>query len=94
MDILYGVAGFVSSDDAQVTVEIGAEKQGIEIKSKVSRLFSRQITEAVNEILDKYKIENAHVIVEDKGALDYVLKARIEAAIRRALASQKEGDEV
>ncbi len=94
MEKMYGSAGFFASDDAQVTVEIGAEKKGIEIKSKVSKLFNAQIEGAVKDILDKFNIKDAYVLIEDRGALDYVLRARIEAAVIRALASRKEGDEV
>ena len=90
---LCGSAGFVSKDDAKVTVEIDNKGRVVELNSKVSKLFGEQIKASINEVLDDLKIESAHVIVEDKGALDFVLKARTEVAVKRALACEEEGDE-
>jgi citrate lyase subunit gamma (acyl carrier protein) len=47
--------------------------------------FGRQITETVHAVLDAQNICDATVQVEDKGALEFVLRARCDTALRRAL---------
>lgn len=41
---------------------------------------------AVREVLADMKIENAKVLVQDFGALDFVIKGRTRTAVRRAVA--------
>ncbi|PLX07297.1 MAG: citrate lyase ACP [Marinilabiliales bacterium] len=62
----------------------------LELKSKVASLFGKSITKLVNDILAFYKVDNAHIYLEDKGAVDFVLAARIEAAIRQLKKTDKE----
>lgn len=40
---------------------------------------------AVREVLDDMKVENAKVLVQDFGALDFVIKGRTRTAVRRAM---------
>lgn len=83
------VAGFFESDDVQVTIEPNhSGNNSIEISSKVEKLFGDQIRSTVNEMLASFQIESATVSLKDRGALDYVLRARLETAIRRALAEE------
>lgn len=56
----------------------------IELKSKVGRLYGDKITALLNQVLDFYGIENCVLRVEDSGALDFVLAARVETALKRA----------
>ncbi len=79
--------GTNSKGDAIVTVEI-TKKDGIQIEivSKVLKKYGESIKESVLEILHAFKIENANVLVEDFGALDFVIRARTETAVRRNLA--------
>ncbi len=62
----------------------------IDIKSKVKVLYGKTILKLANDILDNYQIEHAHLIIEDTGALDFVMAARIEAAIRLQVKTEKE----
>ncbi len=62
----------------------------ISIKSKVKALFGRQIRELAEEILHFFEVEHASVIIEDAGAIDFVLAARLEAAIKKVTNSEKE----
>lgn len=55
----------------------------IDLRSKVETLYGRSIRAMVEEMLAFYTITDARIVVEDSGALPYVLAARIEAAIRR-----------
>ena len=54
----------------------------IDLKSKVEVIFGKSIRKLVKNILNHFEIEHANVIIEDAGALEFVLAARIEAAIK------------
>lgn len=77
--------------DCFVTLEL--TKSGgvkIDLTSKVKALFGDSITELAKEILAHFEIENAKLLIEDKGAVPFVLAARIEAAIRQSIQTDKE----
>lgn len=84
------MAGTLESSDAQVTIEPGEGGIRLELTSSVMSQFGRQIREVVLETLARLEITDANVIVNDKGALNCTLKARVEAAAFRA-AGQQEG---
>ncbi len=77
-------AGTLESSD--VFVEIGPA-QGIEIEldSVVGDQFGTQIQCSAEEILLQYGITDAKLSLKDRGALDCVIRARVETAIRRSL---------
>jgi len=62
----------------------------INIDSKVKALFGRQIRELAEEILRFFEVEHAGVVIEDAGAVDFVLAARLEAAIKQVIQTDKE----
>lgn len=62
----------------------------IEILSKVQALYGKSITKLASEILTFFEISNAKLLIEDSGALDFVLAARIEAAIKKVVETEKE----
>ena len=76
-------AGTLESSD--VFVEIAPAENGIEIdlNSVVQALFGDEILAVVLEVLADCGVENAHVSVQDRGALDCVIRARVETAINR-----------
>jgi citrate lyase subunit gamma (acyl carrier protein) len=78
-------AGSSDKNDVKITLEIGKSGRQIEIQSKVKKKFGEAIYEDVITMLEEYHLENVHVLVEDLGALDYVIKARVETAIKRAM---------
>lgn len=55
----------------------------IRLQSKVESLFGDSIRELCHEVLTHYNLRNVLVEIEDKGALPFVIAARLEAAIRR-----------
>lgn len=61
-----------------------------DIKSKTRVLFGRHIENLVREVLLHFGVEHARVVVEDAGALPWVLAARLEAAIKQLLPGTKE----
>jgi citrate lyase subunit gamma (acyl carrier protein) len=43
----------------------------------------------VNETLDKLAVSEGSIVIEDKGALDCVIKARVEAAVLRGSGTEE-----
>jgi len=62
----------------------------IELKSKVKDLYGESIKRLANEILEDFGIKNARLNIDDSGALDFVLAARIEAAIKKLVETDHE----
>ncbi|MFA7075886.1 MAG: citrate lyase acyl carrier protein [Candidatus Izemoplasmatales bacterium] len=77
-----GIAGSKESNDCLITIESSDVKK-IEINSVVGPFFYEQILETVENTLKENGIENVHVIIDDKGALDYTIKSRLLTAIER-----------
>lgn len=75
-------AGTMESSDAYVEVEPGKGLE-IEIESAVYAQFGEAIRSAAQSVLDEYGVENARVRIVDQGALDCVIRARVETALRR-----------
>ena len=71
--------------DLWVSIE-NMDSGGLElnIKSKVDPFYGESIRESMKSILDAFQVRNARVDVEDKGALPFVIQARLETALRRA----------
>ncbi len=76
-------AGTFESSDTYVEIE-PAEGLSINIDSVVMERFGEAIRKTVDEELSALGVENAAVSVSDRGALDCVIRARIEAAVKRA----------
>jgi len=77
--------------DCKVTVEL--TKSGglkLELVSKVKDYFEDQIISLAKNELKFFGIKNAKILIEDRGALDYIIAARIEAAIKQLLETKKE----
>lgn len=79
------IAGTVESSDIQISIE-PKEETGIEIelKSSVEKQFGKQVRKVITETLDALGVKSARVIATDKGALDCVIKARVQCAAFRA----------
>lgn len=79
------VAGTMESSDVMVTVK-PAVTPGltIHIQSNVLTTFGDQIRQTVEEVFSAFGIRDAEVFLNDKGAIDCVIRARVEAAICRA----------
>jgi citrate lyase subunit gamma (acyl carrier protein) len=78
-------AGTVESMDCLVTVSEAGPGTGISLSlagASVAR-FSKAMDKAVRETLDNLDITDMTVSVQDNGALDLVLKARVEAAVAK-----------
>ena len=76
-------AGTLESSDTYVEIE-PAKGLSVKIDSVVMERFGEAITKTVYGELSALGIENAAVSVSDRGALDCVIRARIETAVKRA----------
>lgn len=72
-------AGTREKGDALVIIDPSESKEVI-IKSKLERIYGDAIRATVEEMTREIE---AKITVEDFGALDWVLRARLEAAIRK-----------
>lgn len=79
------MAGTLESSDVRIML-CPREGSGIEIEldSVVKAQFGLAIEGIVRQTLAEFDIEDAYVQLQDKGALDCVIKARIQCAICRA----------
>ncbi len=77
--------------DCYVELEL-TKKNGLQIdlQSKVKTLFGDSIMELCKKELKFFGIKNCTIKIEDTGALDYILAARIEAAIKQLIDTDKE----
>lgn len=78
-----GQAGTMQSSDLMVIVE-PADGLVIEIESTVKKQFEHLIRAKLEQVLAKHGAEGARISVNDRGALDYAIEARLETALRRA----------
>ena len=83
--IKLATAGTDEKSDAVVTVAPGENRLQLEIKSVVMNQFGASIEASVREVLADMGVENAVVTVADRGALDCVLRARVETAVLRGM---------
>jgi len=77
--------------DCQVILELTANNGiGIQLNSKVKSLYGDSIIALTKDIFNFFGIPNARITINDSGALPYVISARIEAAIKQLIESDKE----
>lgn len=78
-----GQAGTMQSSDLMVIVE-PAEGVSIEIESTVKKQFEHLIRAKLEQVLARHGAEGLRVSVNDRGALDYAIEARLVTALQRA----------
>lgn len=78
-------AGTMESNDIYVMI-MPNPKGGIEInlQSIVMKQFGEEIEKVIHNTLKELGVANIIVNAQDKGALNYTIKARIETAVKRA----------
>ena len=89
-------AGTVTKNDCQVTVAPGTEGIEVELQSIVKHQFGDQMIQAARSMYEEHiraaarsmaeemGVTAAKIKIEDKGSLDYVIRARTETALLRA----------
>ena len=76
-------AGTMESSDAFVEIAPNENGISVDIESVVKGQFGDEITCVVQEVLSQCGVKNARVSVTDRGALECVLRARVETAVMR-----------
>lgn len=78
-------AGKIEKCDCLVTVSKGEGDIKINLSSKVLYQYGDSIKNTILQTLKKLDVNDVTVDVEDMGAFEYVIVARLEAAIYRSL---------
>lgn len=81
-------AGTMESSDVYVEIEPGNGQIQVTLESVVAQQFGDAIREVVVEVLREQKVDSANVRVVDRGALECVLRARVETAVLRGKEEQ------
>lgn len=78
-------AGTLESNDILIMV-MPNDKPGVEIEleSIVMKQFGEQIKKVLVEKAKELELDGVKIQAQDKGALDYTIKARLETAVNRA----------
>lgn len=79
-------AGTLESNDIMIMV-MPNEKSGVELQleSIVMKQFGNQIKSTILEKIKQMNVEDIIIKAQDKGALDYTIKSRVQTAIERAI---------
>lgn len=79
------VAGTLESSDCQIIIRpnpgMGID---IDLESDVAVMFGKSIVETIQNTLAEFDVADAVVEIKDKGALDCVIKSRMQCVICRA----------
>lgn len=79
-----GQYGKTDRSDCMLTLTLKNDGgRNITINSKVKLLFEKAIRKTITEGLDLFSIEHADLMIDDNGAPDYVIMARLEACIKK-----------
>ena len=75
-------AGTMESSDVLVEL-VPAEGREIQLTSVVEAQFGDSIRAVAGEMLDQFGLDNVCLRIDDRGALECVIRARVETAIIR-----------
>ncbi|WP_312626573.1 citrate lyase acyl carrier protein [Scandinavium sp.] len=79
------VAGTLESGDVMIRIApLDGQEIDLQISSSVEKQFGEAIRATLYEILHRHDVRGVQLIVDDKGALDCVLRARLETLLARA----------
>jgi len=76
-------AGTMQSSDLMVFTE-PAETLDIQIDSTVAKQYGHLIQAKVEEVLNRMNVTAGIIRIKDRGALDYAIDARVQAAVLRS----------
>lgn len=76
------IAGSLESNDVLITVK-ESDSLNITVKSIVYDFFHLEIEKVIRDTLAELGVDKIDVTCEDKGALDYTIKARLTVAVQR-----------
>ena len=78
------MAGTLESNDVLVTVSPAQEGIELALTSIVLGQFGEQIRRAALDTAREMGVTAAHIELNDRGAVECTIKARVETALRRA----------
>lgn len=78
------LAGTQESSDLMVKILPADGELDVVIHSEVIKQFGEQIRQVVQETLRAMDVRQGIIMVDDKGALDCAIRARLQSAILRA----------
>lgn len=79
------VAGTLESSDCQIVIRPNPGNGiDLELESDVKMMFGDSILETAKKVLTEFGVADAAVEIRDKGALDCVIKSRMQCAVCRA----------
>jgi citrate lyase subunit beta/citryl-CoA lyase len=85
-----GNAGEKIRSDCLVRVEtVSSGGITINLDSKVDKLYGRSIRELAMTVLEFFGVGHARLEIRDSGALEFVLAARLEAALKQVIESDR-----
>lgn len=76
-------AGTMESSDVYVEIEPGTGTLELCLESVVQVQYGASIEATVREVLQELGVDNACIRINDRGALDCVIRARVETAVIR-----------
>ena len=76
-------AGTLESSDVFVQVAPGESGIDIRLDSVVFAQFGDAILSVIREVVNDCEVDSAVITVQDRGALDCVIRARVETALLR-----------
>ena len=89
--VIVGNRGKKVRSDCYIEMELTSENGiQLELKSKVEAMYGNANRSLIRSVLAFFDIEHAKVYVEEGGALSLVIVARLEAAIKLLIDSDKE----
>ncbi|MGL6066626.1 MAG: citrate lyase acyl carrier protein [Cetobacterium sp.] len=77
--------GTLESNDIFILLSPGENGIEIELESVVQKQFGAHIKKVIEEKVKELGITSILIKAQDKGALDYTIKARVETAVFRAM---------
>ncbi len=84
--IIRAQSGSLESGDILIMLSPAEKGSGtvIEVESVVMRQYGNAIRRSIRETLDGFGADDIRVRAVDRGAMNYVIRARMEAALMRA----------
>jgi len=78
------MAGSLESSDVLVSVSPLEGEVQVEIQSVVYEQFGKELEETVLDVLKQFNVNNVKIMLNDRGALECTVRARVETALKRA----------
>ncbi len=88
MNVKSATCGEKKKEDAKITVKLTGTEIKMKLLSKNTDMFGIYIEKAVKEVCESYRIKGAEILIEDEGALDFAIRARLATAIERAIENE------